>query len=555
MTLSNDFDRQIAAFLADGPIELPDRSFDSVRTEIERTRQRGSFLRWRVPAMSDSARLLTTAVVVVVAFVGFSVLGSRANLGTAPTPVPCATPAAAQSAAASVEPTEAPAPSASESEPPAAPSGEPSAQGSAEPCPSPTLPPAPIATPTPGGTPEAIASASRSLPPSSDSQVLDHQSRPLAAGTYSLGAAFPVAATLEVPDGWFNCPVNPLEPGVCTGQGSPADPAGVSIVPIENIVADPCVDVGLDPPVGRTIAEVVAAIRDLEGFESTEPVDITVGGRPAMEFTLTAPPSPSCQLFTWSSAIRTNIVGAKEINRLRVVDVDGAPILIAGVWSPAEDPPPAELIDVFESVRFPSSPAPTAPTAPPPSATTPPPQDHQSLDDEQRVAGRARLAPGFPVEASIDVPAGWQPCLNTPLEQSVCGPVDGEVGLMFIENVVANPCSDVGLNPPAGPTVDDLVSAIRNLDGFESTDPVDITVDGHSGKEFTLTAPLFNPLCNEIHTWFNGMRTNGMSLGEVNHLRIVDVDGTRVLLAAAMQPGHDDELPEVLGVLDSIRFP
>jgi len=549
MTLSNDIDRQIAAFLVDGPIELPDRSFDAVRSEIEHTRQRGTFLRWRGPAMSDSARLVTTALVIVVAFVGFSVLGSRANLGTQPIPVPCGTPAAAQSAEPSAASTAAPVPSASESETPAQRSGEPSVQGSAEPCPSPT--PTPTQSPAPSARPEAIASAPPSLSPSlSGSQVLDNRSRPLAAGTYALGAGFPVAATIDVPDGWFNCPVNPLELGVCTGEASPAHPAGVSLMPIENVVANPCVDVGLDPPVGRTVAEVVAAIQDLEGFESTEPVDVTVDGRPAMEFTLTAPPFPSCQLFTWSSAIRTNIVGAAEINRLRVVDVDGTPILIAAVWSPAEELPPAELIEVFEAVRFPVAADPTGGT---PSATSPPTQGHQSLDDELRLPGRAALAPGFPVAATIDVPADWSPCLNTPLEQGVCGRADGEVMLMYVENVVADPCGEVGLVPPIGPSVDDLVTAIRNLDGFESTEPVDVTVDGHPGKRFTLTAPA-NAVCN-LKTWFNGQRTNGVGPGEVDELEVVDVNGTRILVVAARQPGQEAELPGILEVFESVQFP
>ena len=40
MNAPHDLDRQLSAFLADGPTELPDPSFDAVRDRMETTRQR-----------------------------------------------------------------------------------------------------------------------------------------------------------------------------------------------------------------------------------------------------------------------------------------------------------------------------------------------------------------------------------------------------------------------------------------------------------------------------------------------------------------------------------
>ena len=40
MTPPHDLDRELTAFLWDGPTELPDPSFDAVRDRMETTRQR-----------------------------------------------------------------------------------------------------------------------------------------------------------------------------------------------------------------------------------------------------------------------------------------------------------------------------------------------------------------------------------------------------------------------------------------------------------------------------------------------------------------------------------
>jgi len=100
--------------------------------------------------------------------------------------------------------------------------------------------------------------------------------------------------------------------------------------------------------------------------------------------------------------------------------------------------------------------------------------------------------------------------------------------------VVADPCgSGELLDPPIGPTVDDLVSAIANLAGFGTTTPLDIKVDGFDGKQFTVTAPDV-PDCGL--TWAAGERINGMGPGEANVVRILDVNGVRVVITGAYDP-------------------
>ena len=277
MTTQRNVDKLIESYLAEGPVELADRSFEAVRDEIERTRQRrpiGLPAWWR---MSDSGRLLVFAAVLVVAFVGFDVvqlLGPRVS--TAPSATPTAMPTA--------------------------------------PTPSPSL--------------EAS----------------------VAPGTFHLTADFPVPVSIDLPNRWSDCSNGPLEQGVCAANGV----GGVVLMIIDNVVADPCAETGLNPPVGPSVDDLVRAISALRRFQATEPVDVMVDGHPGKEFTVRAPSSPSCSLYTWIGPDRTNGVGAGEANRLRIVDVDGVRVLIAAAYFPGTNNPdiPPAALEVFESVRF-----------------------------------------------------------------------------------------------------------------------------------------------------------------------------------------------------------
>ena len=180
------------------------------------------------------------------------------------------------------------------------------------------------------------------------------------------------------------------------------------------------------------------------------------------------------------------------------------------------------------------------------------------------IAGTYTLS-SFPVGITFEIPAfeapdEWFACSESAVEQSVCHrlPPDTFIAVSFliVDNVVADPCSPQEtaelLDPPVGPSVDDLVTAISGLEGYEATSPVDISVDGFEGKEFTLTAPETEG-CGA--TWATRQRTTGMGPGEINLLRILDVDGTRVLISGAYGP----ETPEadhdlLVQVMDSVQI-
>ena len=104
MSASRDPNRLIRAFLHEGPEQLPDRSYDAVRSQIDRTRQRVVIGPWEEPRMSNIARVaIAAAAVVVMAVVGYNLIpGNRGigGIGPAPTasptpvPTPTATPVA-----------------------------------------------------------------------------------------------------------------------------------------------------------------------------------------------------------------------------------------------------------------------------------------------------------------------------------------------------------------------------------------------------------------------------------------------------------------------------
>ena len=93
MTARHDLDRQLDAFLLDGPLELPDPSFDTVRDRMETTRQRAVIGPWRVPDMNKLIPIgAGVAALVLAVVVGARLLGP-ASSGPGAATTPTATPA------------------------------------------------------------------------------------------------------------------------------------------------------------------------------------------------------------------------------------------------------------------------------------------------------------------------------------------------------------------------------------------------------------------------------------------------------------------------------
>jgi hypothetical protein len=112
MTAPHDLDRELAAFLRDGPTELPDPSFDAVRDRMETTRQRVVLGPWRVPDMSKFVPYVLGATAVVVALVvGIQFLRpadpsepAAADPSVQPSAIPSPTPSTAPTASPAASP-------------------------------------------------------------------------------------------------------------------------------------------------------------------------------------------------------------------------------------------------------------------------------------------------------------------------------------------------------------------------------------------------------------------------------------------------------------------
>lgn len=170
----------------------------------------------------------------------------------------------------------------------------------------------------------------------------------------------------------------------------------------------------------------------------------------------------------------------------------------------------------------------------------------------------------FSPPITFTVPAGWQAIVAGPYRVSL-GWVDKADGMTFsIFNLVsADPCHlmDEGyIDPPPGPSVDDLANALASMPGLEVTDLADVTVDGYSGTQLTMSAPDSFAGCNLPSDGYViwelplGSR-HAMAAGERDRVWILDVDGERLVIVIPEPPGYTDvQRAEVQAVFDSIQI-
>ena len=111
MTAHHDLDRQLNAFLLDGPTSLPDSSFDAVRDRTEQTRQRVVLGPWRVPTLNKLIPIgLGAAAVVAVVLLGSRFIGSPSSNVGGPASQPPASAAPSEAPASAAQASAAPSP-------------------------------------------------------------------------------------------------------------------------------------------------------------------------------------------------------------------------------------------------------------------------------------------------------------------------------------------------------------------------------------------------------------------------------------------------------------
>ena len=153
----------------------------------------------------------------------------------------------------------------------------------------------------------------------------------------------------------------------------------------------------------------------------------------------------------------------------------------------------------------------------------------------------------------------------------------GHVGVSIttVTNLVTDGCDDHSwADPPFGPSVDDLASAMTHLAPFEVTSPPsDVTAYGYGGKHLEWTVPdlpVEGPSddqrfagCDEgkLKSWVAFIDTaepgdafyGYTGPGYKEEFWILDVDGTRLMIAAETSDGSPPEdVAERSAILDSI---
>ena len=177
----------------------------------------------------------------------------------------------------------------------------------------------------------------------------------------------------------------------------------------------------------------------------------------------------------------------------------------------------------------------------------------------------------FPVHLAFDIPDGDPPgwhagsasetfailMWHTPPE------ITYVVAFWPVDNVPLDPCHAAagGLDPPVGPSVDALVTALSELPGFEATAPIEVAVGPFRGTEIALTAVESGRDCSNLIAFISGDELTDIGAGETLRVQILDVDGERIVMSRARwvnsreplerDPAAESELQQIL---DSMRI-
>ena len=165
---------------------------------------------------------------------------------------------------------------------------------------------------------------------------------------------------------------------------------------------------------------------------------------------------------------------------------------------------------------------------------------------------------GPPLDITVTVPDGWQGVAGFAVVKN-----DVSLGFWIVDNLYIDPChASLGLlDPPPGPTVHDLATALAAQPHRNGTVPTPIEVDGYAGESVKIEVPVDADLeaCddNEFGSWsseVHGARGHATA-GERDEIRIVDVDGVRLVIDASTFPDSSEaDVAELRSVINSIQL-
>jgi hypothetical protein len=137
------------------------------------------------------------------------------------------------------------------------------------------------------------------------------------------------------------------------------------------------------------------------------------------------------------------------------------------------------------------------------------------------------------------------------------------VVIWSVDGAYTDPCAHVA-GPVTSGSPADLAAAVARLPNGESTGPVDLSIDGHTGKHVTITfGPDVGCAADDYYTWYNDLVCGTYDpchrwLSAVNstiRVWIVDVGGTHFWIEAETYDGVSPELDvELREMVESIQF-
>ncbi len=224
-----------------------------------------------------------------------------------------------------------------------------------------------------------------------------------------------------------------------------------------------------------------------------------------------------------------------------------------------------------------TSASPTAPSDPSPTPT---------IQDIMELEPFAPLEPGnYYIDPDLDPSTPLRVVYEVPFEgwlMWIGATNSGEgahvmVSITTVTNLVRHGCRDHSwADPPVGPSVDDLATALADLAPFRVTvPPKDVTIYGYSGKYLQLTVPdlpvegkgddrsFAGCIDGNLKSWVAAIDTgpgdafygyNGEP-GRTEDFWILDVEGTRLMIEANWSPDSPrKDVAQMRGILDSIRI-
>jgi hypothetical protein len=199
--------------------------------------------------------------------------------------------------------------------------------------------------------------------------------------------------------------------------------------------------------------------------------------------------------------------------------------------------------------------------------------DDTNPDQVHGTAGRYALTArgdGEPPLAVVDLPDGYKnfgffALVDQNMDLYSEEPEDTPflaLNYWTVHGVFANPCTTVGGAPPVGPSVQDLAEVLRSQDMSIVSAPTPVSLGGHDGLFMRLQVPRkVNPDTCARNAYFVWEGRPGdahhvlNAAGAIERLWILDVHGSRVVLAVITAPGVTEEkVRELEMIVESVQF-